>query len=353
MKREKRLRDKPKVSKGTRSIARTLSVPPHDLPQDWRTTLSEMHRRRTDIDTGMIDLGDTSPPASSQIKDIQYVLRCIAKVCRDENREPALDTGSVRLWIERQEGRGQAETGLSMQLRKIVEFLSYREENKCLRKRLTKQASRYARIGRLKRKRKHTWLLNNPTDIGKVWTLAEKLLAKSRAHKAGTSRRYLLALHAAALALAVAAPLRISDLWRLRIGHEITRDATGWSMALVTQKTNGDYERSELWPELSEFLDELLVLEAPGGNLWRGYDARLGSPLFSRDGGKTALTAEWISDAGMSMSAPASTSCAPCGINWLSTARPIGPRWLSPSAAREAAGGRLRNIMRKIDELVL
>lgn len=296
MKREKRLREKPKVSKGARGIARTLSVPTHDLPRDWWTTLSEMRRRRTDIDAGMIDLGVTSPPASSQIRDIQYVLCCIAKICLDDNREPALDTDSVRLWIERQEGRGQGETGLSMQLRKIVDFLSYREENKQLRKRLTKQAARYARIGRLKRKRKHTWLLNNPTDIGKVWTLAEELLAKSRAHKAGTSRRYLLALHAAALALAVVAPLRISDLWRLRIGHEIKRDATGWSMVLVTQKTNGDYERSELWPELSEFLDELLVLEAPGGDLWHGYDARLGTPLFSCDGGMSALKADWISD---------------------------------------------------------
>lgn len=255
-----------------------------------------MRRRRTDIEAGLIDLGEILPPALSQIKDVQYVLCCVAKVCLDEKREPALDINSVCAWLARQEGRGQGETGLSMQLRKMVSFLAYRDENKKLRKRITEEAARYARIGRLKRKRKHNWLLNNPTDIGKVWTLAEELLAQSRAQKAGTSRRYLFALHAAALALAVAAPLRIGDLWRLRIGHEIMRDATGWSMALVTQKTSGDYERPELWPELSKFLDELVVLEAPGGELWRGYDARQGTPLFSRDGGATALTGEWISD---------------------------------------------------------
>ena len=94
----------------------------------------------------------------------------------------------------------------------------------------------------------------------------------------------------------MAAPLRISDLYRFRFDEEIRRDATGWSIAIKTQKTGGDYERSELWPELTEFLDELLVLDAPGGDLWLGYDRRSGTHLFSRDGGVTALTADWISD---------------------------------------------------------
>ncbi|WP_185804715.1 hypothetical protein [Pontivivens nitratireducens] len=297
LKREKRQREKPRQTTTSRpSKGSDLSVGTDELPDDWKVTLKEMRRRRNDLDGGMIDLGDTSPPAQSQIRAAEYVLRCIVQVCIDADRSADLDTESVRLWLERQEARGQGEIGLAMQLRKLAEFLVYRDEKSKLRKAIRGEASRYARIGRLKRKRKHAWLLANPTDIGKVWSLAEELLAESRATKAGTSRRYLLALHASALALAVAAPLRISDLYRFRIDEEIRRDATGWSISIKTQKTGGDYERSELWPELTEFLDELLVLDAPGGDLWLGYDRRSGTPLFSRDGGVTALTADWISD---------------------------------------------------------
>lgn len=296
LKREKRQREKPRSKRGERGVERTLSVTPAELPPSWQETIADMRQRRMEVDAGMVDLGEVSPPALSQISATEYVLRCVARTCIDAGRDPALDIDGVRLWIERQEARGQRETSLSIQLRKLVGFLAYRGEDKKLRKRLAKEAARYGRIGRLKRKRKHAWLLAVSTDIGKVWDLAVELLARSRAMKPGTSRRYLLALHAAALALAIAAPLRISDLSRLRIGHEISRSATGWAMALVTQKTGSEYERPELWPELTEFLDELLVLEAPGGDLWRGYDARVGTPLFSRDGGKTPLTADWISD---------------------------------------------------------
>lgn len=296
LKRKKTFRAGKQAKGGMPGIGRQLSVPISDLPEDWKATLGEMRRRRTDLDAGMIDLGDIPPPAKSQIRAIEYVLCCIARVCLDAGRPAELDMDSIGAWLSRQEGRGQVETSSSLQLRKIREFLIYRAENKALSKRLAKEAARYGRIGRLKRKRKHSWLLASPTDIGKVWALAEDLLEQSRDAKPGTSRRYLLALHAAVLALAVAAPLRIGDLWRLRIGGEITRDVTGWSMALATQKTGGDYDRPELWPELTEFLDELLVLEAPGGDLWVGYEQRQGTPLFSRDGGATPLSADWISD---------------------------------------------------------
>ena len=297
LKREKRQRGKPRrTTTSRRGRVSDLSVGTEELPNDWKVTLIEMRRRRKDLDGGMIDLGDTSPPALSQIRATEYVLRCIAKVCIEADRLVDLDTESVRFWLERQEARGQGETGLAMQLRKLGEFLRYRDEKGKLRKAIRGEASRFARIGRLKRKRKHAWLLANPTDIGVVWSLAEELLAQSRATKAGTSRRYLLALHASALALAVSAPLRVGDLSRFRIDEEVRRDATGWSIFVRTRKTGGEYERSELWPELTEFLDELLVLDAPGGDLWRGYDRRSGTPLFSRDGGVTALTADWISD---------------------------------------------------------
>ncbi len=296
LKRDKTMREGPKGKGGARGKKREVSIPVRELRDDWRATLAEMRSRREAIEAGMIDLGEVAPPALSQVKAMEYVLCCISKVCLDAGRPAEIDCESVKAWLSRQDARGQKETGTSLQIRKLRDFLAYRGEQRKLRKQLAKEASRYGRIGRLKRKRKYTWLLENPTDIGKVWSLGEELLAESRRTKAGTSRRYFLALHAAALALAVAAPLRIGDLWRFQIGQEIKRDATGWSLEIVTRKTRGGYERPELWPELTEFFDELLILEAPGGDLWTGYDRRCGTPLFSRDGGATPLSADWISD---------------------------------------------------------
>ncbi len=296
LRREKRSRGASCAKGGVRGKERELSISEAELPPDWRATLADMRRRRKALEAGMIDLGDVAPPALSQIRAMEYVLCCIAKVCLDADRPMDIDAESVTAWLDRQEARKQRETGLSHQLRKLREFLIYRGEKKALRKRLASQAARYAHIGRQRRKCKHDWLLNNRTDIGKVWEAAEDLLDKSRKAKAGTSRRYLLALHAAAIALPIAVPLRIGDLHRLQIGKEIVRDANGWALAIVTKKTTSEYERPELWPELTKFLDELLIMEAPGGDLWAGYDRREGTPLFSRDGGVTALSADWISD---------------------------------------------------------
>lgn len=273
-----------------------LSIPKADLRPDWRATIDEMRLRRENINTGMIELDNLEPPALSQLRGIEYVLRGLSKVCIDNNMPVEISLQSVQHWVRRQYANGQNETSTGMLLRQISKFLSLRGEKKKLRKKLNKEAARYARIGRLKRKRKHEWLLQNPTDVAKVWDLAEDIRGQSCAASPGTAKRYLLALHAAALALPVAVPLRISDLSRFLIGEEIVRDATGWSLKIRTQKTGADYERSELWPELTEYLDLLITLEAPGGDLWLGYERRQGTPLFSRDRGATGLTADWISD---------------------------------------------------------
>ena len=40
----------------------------------------------------------------------------------------------------------------------------------------------------------------------------------------------------------------------------------------------------------------LLEVDAPGGDLWAGYDARVGTKLFSADFGGTGLSGDSISD---------------------------------------------------------
>lgn len=296
LKAEKTARAGSKAKGGRRGPAVELSIPVDALRDDWRATFADMHARRSRIDAGLMIFDRPEPPAASMIGDIQYVLRALSKVCHDHGCVPAVKSSTVRLWLARQEHRGSRPAGLSLQLRLLQRFLAFRGEKPKLRKKLGKLAADYTRRGTRQRKRKHDWLLQNPTDIVRVWDLAEDVLALSRAAPAGSCRRARLACEAAVLALSVNMPLRCGDLHRLQVGQEITRDADGWRAELVTGKTGDDYEMPALWPETTRFLDEILILEAPGGDMWRGYDGRVGTPLFSCNGGTTALSAEWVSE---------------------------------------------------------
>ena len=44
-------------------------------------------------------------------------------------------------------------------------------------------------------------------------------------------------------------------------------------MRLRTAKTGADYDREDLWPETTPFLDALVADDAPARDLWAGYDA--------------------------------------------------------------------------------
>ena len=47
--------------------------------------------------------------------------------------------------------------------------------------------------------------------------------------------------------------------------------------------------------ELTPFLDALMIVDAPGGDLWAGYDLRVGKPLLSFDG-EACVHRDWVSD---------------------------------------------------------
>ena len=143
---------------------------------------------------------------------------------------------------------------------------------------------------------KERLLLEQPNDIGKVWLRAKELLEDAENASRGTFTRIKLFLDAAALALPVVAPLRISDLHRLEIGVHLIRHPDGWEMDILTQKTDAEYHRDLLWSEITPFLDALITDDAPGGDFAAGYEARIGTPIFSRDNGKTGLSGDWISD---------------------------------------------------------
>ncbi|HBZ43052.1 MAG TPA: hypothetical protein DEO85_03150 [Maritimibacter sp.] len=247
-------------------------------------------------EAGLLIVRGATPPASSMVRDIEYILRAISKVCLDEGHEPELTKATIGMWLDREESRGRRASGLSLQLRLLAQFLKFAGKKKKLAKRLRKLGAEFGRRGRSKKKRKFSWLDHNPIGIEDVWEKAEELLAQSRAEPAGTRKKYTLALHAAVIALSVNAPLRIGDLSRLRVGIEICRSTSGWSLTTDIRKTDGEYDLPQLWPEITEFLDELFILDAAGGEMWSEYDRRVGTPLFTVDGGRTGLSADWVSD---------------------------------------------------------
>ena len=298
LRRRKRARAGSKATGGRRGPALAASVEPDRLPAPWRTTLDRLGRERARVDAGGIVLDGPRPPARASLGDMAWVLRAVAKSSLDRGWEPELRRRAVAAWLADAEGRGCRERGLTLQMGLLRRFALHHDRKGLKKLARTLGALRldYARRGERRQKRKEAWVLKHPTTLGAVWARAEKLLARGLGERAGSRARHKLVREAAALALAVVVPLRIGDLHRFRVGREITRDATGWAVHIRTSKTRGDYEREALWPELTPFLDAVIEVDAPGGELWVGYDVRVGTPLLTTDFGRTALSGDWISD---------------------------------------------------------
>lgn len=97
-----------------------------------------------------------------------------------------------------------------------------------------------------------------------------------------------LFITAAALSLLSFLPERISDILKLTVGVEVTRDARGWSSEYFSNKTDEDRSVGYLPDQLTPYLDDLILVGADPGpqgqNLLHLYRHRVqvGSPLFAR-----------------------------------------------------------------------
>lgn len=97
-----------------------------------------------------------------------------------------------------------------------------------------------------------------------------------------------LFITAAALSLLSFIPERVSDILKLTVGVEVTRDARGWSSEYFSNKTEEDRSVEYLPDQLTPYLDDLILLGADPGpqgrNLLHLYRHRvqIGSPLFAR-----------------------------------------------------------------------
>lgn len=283
-------------STGTRGPTRRLSSTFAELPQEWRDILADMRNKSQRRDAGLLVLTGPVAPAPAIIRGITYTLRSICKICHDQEVTPTISKATITLWLNEQETRKRRKTGISIELRGIHRFCAYAGIRPKLQRRLEELAAEQTRLGRKQRKRKYQRLDQFPLTIGEAFLTAEDLLAQSIERPAGSDARHVLILHAAAIALSVNTPLRIGDLSRLRFGSQLKRDVEGWSMTINIRKTRGHYHAPCLWPETTPFLDALLTTDAVGADLWSAYEQRIGTPVFSEDGGQSALSADWISD---------------------------------------------------------
>ena len=227
---------------------------------------------------------------------IAYTLRALAAVCAAEGLPVVLDRAAVRAWLDAARAWGCRPAGIGMQLRYIRCVLIWLDRDPEMQGELAALARAEMQFADTEPKAKDRKLRARPLSLADVMAMAETLAARADDVGPATRDGAVLRLHACVLALTVCCPLRIGDLHRLRIGEELRRDVEGWSLAIRTRKTGAEYERPDIWLEVGRHLDALVVMDAPGGDLWTGYDMRAGTPLFTLDGGVGGLSADWVSD---------------------------------------------------------
>lgn len=115
-------------------------------------------------------------------------------------------------------------------------------------------------------------------------------VVSEEAYKSEGNRQTIhrLFITAAALSLLSFLPERISDILKLTVGVEVTRDARGWSSEYFSNKTEKDRSVGYLPDQLTPYLDDLILLGADPGSqgqtLLQLYQHRVQtrSPLFAR-----------------------------------------------------------------------
>lgn len=272
-----------------------LSIPESELPRAWRRALNEMRSLRTTMSEGLISLDDRTPPAAKVISSLASTLRILAKVCLDHDGPIELTLETVDLWRAARFHAGNVNRSIAGRLKELRIFALWCDLDEELIGQLTKLKARYEKAGKKESKRKDRWMLSHDTEVEDVWIRACDLLEAAEAAPAGSATRAHMILDAACLALSVVCPLRCGDLHRIFFGTQLRRHADCWGLEIDTNKTGYEYRRPELWPELTPFLDALVMLDMPECDFWEAYDRKEGTPIFSRDGGLSGVDVDWPS----------------------------------------------------------
>lgn len=274
-------------------ISPKLSMPENQLPRGWRRALREMRSCRASADRGLIDLEDRTRPSASVIRNLTSTLRVFARVCEDHALLPDLSSETIELYRAARHAEGNVSTSIASRLKELRIFALWCDIDEEVIAKLLRLQRRYERAAKRERKRKDVWAAKSGKGLGDVWVKAEELLSLSKVAPGGSALRAGLTFDSACLALSVVCPLRCGDLHRIVIGSDLSRHAEGWSLHIVTRKGERTYHRPELWPELTPFLDALIMLDMPGSDFWEAYGGKCGIALFSRDGGESSPSTSW------------------------------------------------------------
>lgn len=118
--------------------------------------------------------------------------------------------------------------------------------------------------------------------------LAKKVSEEAYACSGNRQSIHRLFTTAAALALLSFLPERVSDILKLVVGEDVTRDVRGWSSSYFSNKAHVDRSVDYLPDQLTPYLDDLILLGADPGpqgrDLMRLYHHRAATkaPLFAR-----------------------------------------------------------------------
>jgi len=272
-----------------------LSMAEADLPRGWRRAIREMRTSRTTLDRGLLELDDRTPPSATVIRNLASTLRVFGRVCVDHGLPVEMTPETIDLYRAARHAEGNVSVSIAGRLKELLTFARWCEAEEDVIRKLVRLHKLYAEAAKGERKRKDIWAAKHGKGIGEVWAKAEELLALSQAAPEGSMLRATLTLDAACLALSVVCPLRCGDLHRIEIGTELARKEKGWSLYIETRKTGRLYHRPELWPELTPFLDAVVMLDQSGRDFHDAYAAKHGTALFSQDGGASTPAVDWPS----------------------------------------------------------
>lgn len=149
--------------------------------------------------------------------------------------------------------------------------------------------ARAARIAaEAEQSRLHIAFRQNPVSPLEYARLARVTSEEAYTSEGNRQTIHRLFITAAALSLLSFIPERVSDILKLTVGIEVTRDSRGWSSQYFSNKTNEDRSVEYLPDLLTPYLDDLILLGADPGpqgqNLLHLYRHRVTnhSPLFAR-----------------------------------------------------------------------
>jgi integrase len=134
----------------------------------------------------------------------------------------------------------------------------------------------------------HIAFRENPVTPLDYARFARVVSEEAYASKGNRQTIHRLFITAAALSLLSFIPERVSDILKLTVGVEVTRDARGWSSEYFSNKTREDRSVEYLPDQMTPYLDDLLLLGADSGpqgqtllHIYR-HRVKSRSPLFAR-----------------------------------------------------------------------